>query len=428
MGKSALLPLLFGSVLIASACGGNVQDGSDSSPNDDASPVVEASVDASSSDGDGGVVTKTDAGYPGPHPDVPQVQDYGGPTLTAPNVIPIFFQNDSEQSQIEDFLKQLAASPFWAEATKEYAVGALTVGKSIVVTDTPPTNIDYTQIETWLEGYVDADAGWPPVVTNNIYTVFYPSSTTITLGSYGTSCHGFGGFHSQALPETGPGITYAVLPRCSSLGVSITGFDALTSGLSHELIEASTDPQASFPAYSYVDEDHMVWNLMPLGEIGDMCAYEPQSYQRLVGSYMVQRPWSNASAKAGHDPCVPVLSAPYFNSAPVLTDTVTLDYYGQQVPTYGVKIPLGQSKTIPVQLFSDAPTSDWTVQAFDSTYNTGKAAQLQFSWDKQSGNNGDTVNLTITRVGNGAYNGTEFMIWSQHGTSVANLWFGFVQN
>ena len=218
------------------------------------------------------------------------------------------------------------------------------------------------------------------------------------------------------------------MPRCQNLGANVKGFDALTAGLSHELVEASTDPLGDFPAWSYVDTDHMVWNLMPLGELGDMCAYEPQSFQRLVGAYMVQRPWSNASALAGHDPCVPVLGTPYFNSAPVLTDTVTLDYYGQEVPTYGIQIPLNQSKTIDVQLFSDAPTTDWTVQAVDSSYGTMGPQELQFTWDKQSGNNGDTLHLTITRVANGAYDGSEFILYSEQGLTMANLWFGFVGN
>ena len=63
----------------------------------------------------------------------PQVESYGGPVLTTPTVIPIFFQNDGEQTKVEDFLKQLAASTFWGQATSEYGVGPLAIGKSIVV-------------------------------------------------------------------------------------------------------------------------------------------------------------------------------------------------------------------------------------------------------------------------------------------------------
>ncbi len=123
-----------------------------------------------------------------------------------------------------------------------------------------------------------------------------------------------------------------------------------------------------------------------------------------------------------------MLSQPYFNAAPILTESVTLDYYGQQVATQGITIPVGQSKTIAVELFSDGPTNDWTVSAVDSTYGTTQPKELTFTWDKQSGNNGDTLHLTITHVMAGSHAGSEFMIWAEHGVTTANLWFGFVAN
>jgi len=370
-----------------------------------------------------------DAGFPGPHPAPPQVQNYGGPVLTTPTVIPIFFPSDSYQSQLETFLGQVAASTFWASATLEYGAGPLTIGTSIVVTDTPPGTPTVSEIEAWLVSYLDGThSEFPPVALNNIYVIFYPTSTTITDPSLGTSCVDFGGYHSEAKSTTNQSIVYAVLPRCPSFG-TLTGLDALTGPVSHELIEASTDPLGSNPAWVVVDTDHMVWNIRPLGEIGDMCAYEPQSYQRLVDSFVVQRPWSNASALAGHDPCVPVLTQPYFASAPVLTDSVMLDYYGQEIATKGVQVPLNQSKTIDVQLFSDGPVANWTVQAVDANYGTANPAELTFSWDASSGNNGDTLHLTITRIANGnMYQGTEFFVYAQRNSSDYNMWFGFAGN
>ncbi len=404
------------------ACGGSLQNGDDAGTGNDGGTIT---IDAAPADA---IAAKPDAGFPGPHPEIPQVLNYGGSVLSAPNVIPIFFAGDADQSKIEDFLNQIAASSFWSEAVGEYGVGAMTIGKSIIVTDTAPTTTTPTAIENWIATYLDGShPEFPAVTVNNVYSIFYPSTTTISDPQLGSSCVTFGGYHDNA-STTPLSAVIAVMPRCASFGASIQGFDALTAGLSHELVEAATDPRLTDPAYAIVDYDHMVWNLMPLGEVGDMCAYQPQSYQRLVGSYLVQRPWSNASAKAGHDPCVPVLGQAYFNSAPVLTDAVTLDYYGQNLPTKGVQIPLHQSKTIDVQLFADGPTSNWTVQAVDSTYNTSKPPQLQFSWDTQVGNNGDTLHLTITRIANGDYNGTEFFIYSEQGVQIANLWFGFVEN
>jgi hypothetical protein len=68
------------------------------------------------------------------------------------------------------------------------------------------------------------------------------------------------------------------------------------------------------------------------------------------------------------------------------------------------------------------------VQAVDATYGTSQPKQLSFSWDAQKGNNGTVLHLTITRVANGPYQGSEFFIYSQHGYTTANIWFGFAAN
>ena len=214
-----------------------------------------------------------------------------------------------------------------------------------------------------------------------------------------------------------------MLPRCAEQG-SLRGFDALTAPLSHELIEAATDPLVrTNRAYAAVDADHMVWNVLPLGEVGDLCSYDPESYQRLVGSFVVQRVWSNASAKAGHHPCVPAPAVPYFKAVPILGEALTMDYRGREVGTRGVRVPLGESRTIEVRLFADGPTEDWNVSASD----VSAPAQLSFSWDAQRGNDGDTLHLTITRLANGPLRGSEIAIDAQRGATT-NRWYGFIAN
>ena len=391
----------------------------------------DASADAKSDDvtQEAEAATKIDAGYPGPHSPAPQVEMLSGAVLATPNVVPIFFQNDPMQADVETFLGQLASSSFWTSVMSEYKVGALTIAKTVVVTDTPPQTITSTQIEGWLDGYLDGThAEFPAIAPNNVYVVFYPSATTIQDNIVGTGCISYGGYHDESQNASKQSFVYAVMPRCSTFGY-LKGLDALTGTLSHEIEEAATDPHPQTDtAYAAADQDHMVWNLAPLGELGDMCAYEPQSFQKLVGNYMVQRLWSNASAKAGHDPCAPALSAPYYNAAPVLADTVILDYYGQKIPTKGVQVTVGNQKTIDVQLFSDAPTADWNVSAVDATYGTNQPKQLDFSWDAQTGNNGDTLHMTITRLANGPHNGSEFYIYASRDQKTWNMWFGFVQN
>jgi hypothetical protein len=367
---------------------------------------------------DAGLEAGFDAGYPGPHPTVPQVKNQQGLVMSAPNVIPIFFAADAEQSSLEDFMKQLAASTFWAATTAEYGVGPLSIASSIVVTDTPPTSIDVPGIESWLGSYLDGThAGWPAIDANTIFAVFYPSATTVSDPLFGTSCSGFNGFHNQGTANTK--LVYVVVPRCPSAG-TLVGLDALTVALSHELVEIATDPTLNTaPAWAYTDDAHLIWSFLPGAEIADMCSLEPESAQRLVGSYMVPRVWSNASALAGHDPCVPALSQAYFNAAPVLADNVNIAFQQHYVQTTGLAIPLGATRTVAVQLFSDAPTGDWNVQAFDTQ---NQPPGLTFTWDAQTGHNGDTLNLGITRTANAS---GEFVVESTSGTT-SHLWFAFV--
>jgi hypothetical protein len=127
---------------------------------------------------------------------------------------------------------------------------------------------------------------------------------------------------------------------------------------------------------------------------------------------------------------VPPFSAPYFNSAPVLVDDVTIDFGDPSgpEPTKGVKIPVGGKKTIDLDLFSDAPTTGvWTVDAFDVFALLGGPTSLAFSFDKRTGKNGDVLHLTITVTGVGSGGGSEFMLRSTLG-SITHYWYGWVAN
>jgi hypothetical protein len=372
------------------------------------------------------------AGYTSLGAAAPQVQTLGGPTLTAPSVVPIYFANDSLQAEDDQFLQGLPTSSYWSTIGPEYGIGAITVLPSIVVTDTPPTTIADSQVATFLAGYISgASPGWPAFSPSTIYTIYYPASTTVTLEGI-TSCQGFLGYHSESTLPDGTPFVYAVIVRCANVpgGIDI---DNDTGTVSHELYEASTDPHPfTNPAYLATDPNHLIWeDEYPLSELGDMCADMPQSFQRLVGNFLVQRMWSNKQAASGNDPCVPQLAQPYYNAVPELTDTVTIA--GE--PTEGVIIPVGQTVTINVLLFAAAPTPDWGVELLDvsSSLFSGPTL-LSFSPSTFTGNNGDVVPVQVTAVATDAMlGGAEMALVSlpTSGTSTvtyANLWFGFVQN
>ena len=382
--------------------------------------------------GDNLEVAAPDAGFAeASHASPPQVQANGGPVLASPEIVPIFFAGDGDmQGQIESFLTALAPSSYWTTIASEYGVGAPTVMPSIVSNDAPPTTDD--ELQEWLEAHLEppiivpplafSPYGWPRPNANTVYVVFLPSGITLTAGSE-VSCVAFGGYHSET---TRSGIVYALLPRCATNDAPI---DELTPPTSHELIEAATDPHpGTAPGYVGVDDADLVWDYTPGSEVGDMCEYVETAFQRLVGNYVVQRIWSNASAAAGHDPCVPVLASPYIAAAPAL-DNVMFDYGDGIATTRGVQISNGTSVTIELDLFSDAPTADWAVGMDDvASVVQMQPAELALSLDKTTGNNGDKLALTIKRLKVGQGGGSEFVVTSKVDGSVIALWWGLATN
>ena len=144
--------------------------------------------------------------------------------------------------------------------------------------------------------------------------------------------------------------------------------------------------------------------------------------------YLVQRSWSNKAAAAGHDPCQPNGASPYFNAAAVLTDTVTVnDPVLGTYTTKGVKIPVGGTGTVTLDLYSDAPAPAWDVQAFDFASLFGGSPDLQVTVGGQSmgsGVNGGhlTLNISVLQAGSGIF-------WIQNGNGDSPpVWIGVVGN
>jgi hypothetical protein len=258
------------------------------------------------------------------------------------------------------------------------------------------------------------------------------------------SCFAFDAYHNNAQVAKGDGgatqnFAYAVIPTCSST------IAPLTTVVSHEWVEASTDPQVTKSgaftlvggpnaAFFSQDPNHVVWDLLGGGEAGDQCQPEAPAVYVTPSDigYRVQRTWSNAAAAGSHDPCVPAVSGAFFDAAPVLTETVTFTspFIGN-ITSLGVTIPVGQNKTIEVDLFSDGDTGGpWQVTADDALYkyygSYGLAKTLDFAWDRQQGQNGEKLHLTITVTASSIVgNGHAFMITSTMNGRQA-VWPGLV--
>src|ERR1041385_2462590 len=155
-----------------------------------------------------------------------------------------------------------------------------------------------------------------------------------------------------------------------------------------------------------------------------MCEFLPSAFQRLLGEFVVQRTWSNASVAAGHDPCVPAPATPYVAAAPVFDDITLTTHSGNTINTKGVMVPVGTSKTIEVDLFSDQPTdADFIVQAQDGASVTGTGTpSLSFQWDRTQGKNGDKLHLMITRTLAASGRGSGVLLTTKVNGQAVSLW------
>jgi hypothetical protein len=380
--------------------------------------------------------------YPAPHAKAPKVITGGGPVMQSPQIYPVFFSNDdaSMAKSIEDYTNAIGPSDYWNAIGKEYGVGPATGHPLVTLEEAAPAKIDDSEIQTWLAAKLNADDPTLPAPDHNtLIALYYPPTTTITMqgggmgGGVSSSCQQFGGYHSNVQLDANHGskqVAYAVLPRCKDFG-GLTDLDALTGTASHEYMEAATDPYPmSLPGYAQVDDAHIYWEFaLGGGEIGDMCAQNPDAFGKVPGlDYVVQRQWSNKAAAAGHDPCVPAPEGvAYFNATPVMTDDLKLGGGGQSLTMKGVKIPVGQEKTIDVELFSDGKTGPFTVDAIDYGKMVGGKSTLSFSWDRQQGVNGEKLHLTIKALAKNQYGAAIFFL-SSHLGNERHYWVGIVGN
>jgi hypothetical protein len=431
---TTLAPLLFTLVpFVAWACGGS--DTTSGPPPADtgqdaagAAPPPPPPVDGGTTNPDGGTSgpdaesgegSAPSSTYPAPHPPFPTVTNFGGPVLTAPNIVTITFssQDPTLVSAIQSFDDTITTTSWWKSVSAGYCspngsttcIGTGGGGGHVSLTEAAPTTLTDSAVQTatstvrtFIQSHVTSGA-FPAPTPNTIYAVYFPSTTSITLN--GTqSCTAFGAYHywMNATPKGGGAAVrtaYAVLPDCGR------GTD-ITVAASHEFMEAATDPQPNENTTFYMADPAWLTVWGGLGEVGDLCV----GTHATAGSFNVQRIWNNQAALASNAPCEPFTQT-YFNTA-----------VAQQVTPLAV----GASTTIQLTGYSNAATPDWSVQAQDWAAVTGGTALLQLSIDKTTLNNGETANLTVKLLSappndpttGGAY--ATFVIYSTDTTNSQN--------
>lgn len=416
----------------ASSTSGTSTSTSSSGTSSEASGTGGATTSSSGAGGTGGATSSSTGAGAGfneaQHPDVPQVVSLGGKVLASPKAMIISYTNDPNGPEVDKVAGELDPSGFWGTVTSEYGVGKLTTATPVHRPEAAPSSLNENMLVADLKANLSgANPAWGAADSSTIYTFVIPKGTTFTGG--GTCCTDFDGYHTETTVGATP-VVWAIVCSCPGFdGKGVSDVDQISVALSHELVEAATDPfTGSGSAYAQTDDAHAAFTIVTEGEVADMCEFDDDQYLTMPGiSHKVQRSWSNAAAKAGHEPCLPAPAEPYFNAAPVLNDDITLQYYGAW-PTKGVKIPVNQQKTIDVELFSDGPTGAWDVSADDYSALYGGPKLLDLQLDKTSGKNGDVLKLTIKVLAKDMTNGGELFMITSRSNGASSMWVGAVGN
>jgi hypothetical protein len=307
-------------------------------------------------------------------PPLPQVSSFGGPIMAHPQLVPIFYNNDLDATTLTSFSRWIVNSRWISAVGAEYGVGQGSVlGTVQLPMPAPFTLTDAQVIDLMFQGIA---AGSVPTPADGnlgdvLYVLYLPPQTTETLGNL-SSCFDFGGYHSSAR-RNGVELSYAVIATCLGNGAQLSGVEFREFVMSHELIEAATDPvPGNHPAYRLNDVTSP-W-ISTGGEVGDLCELSGRRMFRDSG-YVMQRSWSNIAAESG-DPCVP---APFFN------------YFNVRVGgRFPPRIPAGGHTTLTLTGWTTGAVLDWTLEAA-----AARPGQVTLTLGATQLNNGKTTTLDI---------------------------------
>ncbi len=369
-------------------------------------PTVPSDAQASDSGADAAPADAGDAAPSGPFPafkpDIGLMTSGGGSIVPTPNLVTVTWAIDPLGPALEDFDEKLGPSQYWS-AVKEYGVVSTTASpQHVVVPTAPPATWEDTDLENWLVTELqDPASGWPAPDANTVYVVYSPPSVQITTGG-ADICASNSAEHARLpvgpIPEVSFVLTFGSCMWSTTLEDSYTAAAAIT------IAGAVTDPD--YATWNGYDNPHYAWQLFTngAGEIGLACAAYTNDYFRPGPDlpYAVGRLWSNASATAGHDPCVPAEPGPYYSATPLGMKSIDVNVGSSalaatEVITKGYRIAPGKSGSFQVGLYSDGPTSPWSVQAVEGDgMNPPASSVLELSTDRSSGNNGDRITVSVS--------------------------------
>lgn len=315
---------------------------------------------------------------------LPRVVQRGGPFVRHPRIVTITFAGDDPAvvANLARFGDTITRTSWWRAVSGGYCatsgdcIGAGRAGRAVQLDETLPAAVRATDVEALLVraatdgrlGALDADT---------LLLAYLPAGVELGDAFNPRYCQGGARALHRALRLPDVTLPFAVLPRCGSL-------DELTATASHEILEATTNPDPARPGFAFVRDPEAAAFTASGAEPVDPCGLITMDRHRaLADGFAVQRAWSNAAATQGHDPCVPSPDdRPYLALIP-------------EKPV--VRLPaVGDSVTIDVEAAADRTVPGWGVSALDLSGKQDGARYLDVALDGDTVAPGQTLRLTIT--------------------------------
>jgi hypothetical protein len=318
---------------------------------------------------DGGFVTA-------PHEPLPLLARHTGTVLANVKLVTVTFANDNNRAKAESFGDYVVGSKWLQIVGADYGVGLGTHQKVELPQDAPGKMTDAELVKSvwqWIGN------GTLPSDPQAFYMIYFPSGTMFDASPLlvGILCQSIGAYHWNAR-QGNAALAYGVYVDCGP------NWDPLTQAVSHELVEAATDPFGDYHDGYFVDvQSPNMWIAEDgfYAEAADLC--EGDIITVRPGNWVLATSWSNSAAAAGSPPCVPVAKGvDYYNVSPSPATLPTL--------------AAGATTTFTLTGWSTAPRTDWQLTAVAASRSDLQLADLKPTFAATSINNGRTTKLTLT--------------------------------
>ncbi len=277
----------------------------------------------------------------------PKLSYYDGPIVQNPIVIPVFWNsnvNSEVQSNMSQFYSDIMASPYWGWLTEYNTVGisggsnqAILPGTSMAGVVITPTHcpasttstckLTDTELQAELVRQIGLGTLPAPVQdctgnTQTIYMVDFPPNVSLSgPDGSGTSCsnggfcayHNTGTYGANSIPLLYGALMDQYSGGCAQgCGTNNTVLESMTETASHELIEATTDPDIGLiPTTATNIEAPAGWydQSNNCGEIADICDTGTGGDTITVSgrTWTVQEVWSNKQGKCSSTGTTPTV-------------------------------------------------------------------------------------------------------------------------